>query len=113
MERGYNYRSQINKKGFTGTIKELVKETDKDFPLIKDGDTWGKWKLENNCIIYYDNYGNEQYGIALDKIKNNNFLGWIEQIYGKAWITPEDIWNFICAVKELKPTICAEARKLS
>jgi hypothetical protein len=106
MERGYEYFKRVDEKELPPLpLGKFIEEVRKDWPPVKDKDTWGKWKLRFGSLVFDGGHGDEFYVIRLEDITENTFLGWVNHLFDKTWITPVDLWNFIWATRECKPKL--------
>ena len=79
---------------------------------IKDGSTWGGWRLNASDLTMVLQSGRHHYEIDLEGITDSaQMLDWIFQLRMKAWVTDDIIGDLILAFQDLfrpQNTICGQ-----
>lgn len=60
---------------------------------------WGKWSIKHNLTLVHDDA--TYYEVDLEKINSWEALDWIIQVGYKAWVTKEDLADFVYALDDI------------
>lgn len=70
-----------------------------ELPKIPTQYRWGKWSFKNNLTLVHDDA--TYYEVDLEKINSWEALDWIFQVGYKAWVTKEDLADFVYALNDI------------